>query len=188
MANLSINLLPQELTAEKKQHQKANAVVRLCVIVLVLIIVAAGIVLSFRFAQNAQLGKTQSQINDTKQQINTPENSQREGLVVTLDSRLDSLNQINSLSYPAQYSFTMLSKMLPTNVAVVSFAVDKKGKSQVQIKTPDTASLTQFLNNLMDPGQNNQKITSASVVGISTDNKTGQYNVSLELVFAGGAK
>ena len=186
MANLSINLLPQELTAEKKQRQKAATVVQISVVILVLIIVAAGIVLSFRFAQNAQLTKTQSQITTVKQEINSPENHLREGLVVTLGSRLDSINQAGKTDYPASYAFNMVARMLPANVLIQAFTLDRKGKATVQLVTPDTAVMSKLLDNLMDPAKNNQKIDKASIESIAL-NKSGHYDVSMTVNFTGGA-
>lgn len=186
MADLSINLLPQELTAAKNQRQKASFVIQICVVALVLIIVAAGIILSFRFAQTAQLSKIQSQTSDVKQKINSPQNSQREGLVVTLKSRLDSLTKAGSQDYPASFAFAMITKMLPPNIKLDTFSIDKKGKTTLQIESPDTTSLSLFLNNLMDPQQNNQKVVSASVdtLGLTA---TG-LSAGLTVTMAGGVK
>lgn len=187
MADLSINLLPQELTAAKRQRQKAGIVIQICVVALVLIIVAAGIILSFRFAQSAQLSKIQSQIGAVKQKINSPQNSQREGLVVTLKSRLDSLTQVSNQNYPASYAFAMITKMLPPNIKLNTFSIDKKGKSQLQINSPDSASLSLFLNNIMDPQQNEQKVTKATVETVSLSQTNG-FDVGLSVFLVGGAK
>lgn len=187
MANLSINLLPQELTAEKKARQKSALVIQVCVILLVLLIVSAGIILSFRFAQTAQLTKLKSQTESTRAQINTPENSKKEGLVVTLNSRLDNLATLNNTSYPASYSLSLLTKMLPPGITIVSFTVDRKGDAQLQVNTPDTATLFTLLNNIMDPNLNEQKFTSAAIDTISL-NRIATLDTGIILKLSGGVK
>jgi Tfp pilus assembly protein PilN len=187
MANLSINLLPEQVSAEKKQRAKAATFVQISVLILVLIFVASGVILSFRFSQAAQLSKLQSQINSVKDEINSPDSTKREGLLVTLKQRLDSLNEANSKSYPAQYAFSLINSMLPPNTQITGLNLDKTGKVTLEITSPDTTTLQSFLNNLMDPQINQQKVSSAAVQSINM-NKDNTYATSLNFKLAGGVK
>lgn len=186
MAKLKINLLPPEIEAQRRQQAKKSTFLLLSIGFLMLVVAIAAVVLSLRLSQNLIFSQVNKDLTGAKNKISQPGYNQKEGLLVTLKNRLDSIANINSQETYASYAFGLITSLTPLELRLNNVAIDNKGKVKLTTQTASIAALEAFFNNLVDPQQTSQKITAVNIDGV-TKLGSGFYQADLTLTLAGAA-
>ncbi len=184
MTKLSINLLPPELEAAKKQKKRFSKSLKLSIIFLAVVIGVAAVVLSIRLSQNVILSNTTKDLEKAKATLNSPEYNQKEGVAITLKNRLESIGTLLTQETYASYAFNLLTGLVPANVNLTGFSVDSKGVAKITAETNNISALDSFFNQILNPDKNQKKITAVNIDSLSRS-KSDIYRTELSVNLPG---
>lgn len=180
MEKISINLLPIELRAESKKNTKQSLAIRVSVGILVLVIICSLGVLIWTFYLKSSLQESSDRLAKVTQVIQ--DQKDKEGLAVILKSRLDIITKLTQKESSQTESFNLITSLLPSDIKMLTFTVDKAGVIRLTAFTTSLPSMQTFFNNLTDPKKNEGKIISTRVESLNK-NLDGNYNFELSISY-----
>lgn len=180
MEKISINLLPIELRAESKKNTKQSLAIRVSVGILVLVIICSLGVLIWTFYLKSSLQESSDRLAKVTQVIQ--DQKDKEGLAVILKSRLDIITKLTQKESSQTESFNLITSLLPSDIKMLTFTVDKTGVIRLTAFTTSLPSMQTFFNNLTDPKKNEGKIISTRVESLNK-NLDGNYNFELSISY-----
>lgn len=144
----------------------------------------AAIVLSIRLFQNVVLSNINKDLDKAKATLSSPEYNKREGLVIILKNRLESIGNLLGQETYGSYAFQLVRGMVPEDVKLSSFSIDSKGVILLTAETNNIASLENFLNLIVTPDSNQKKVTAVSIEGINRG-RSDVYRTELKVLLVG---
>lgn len=162
---ISINLLPQEIASDKKNQSRQSFIIKASVGVLALMLIITPVVFFVGISQKLNLNNLNKQVEDVKAKVGSYKD--QEGLILTLKLRLDGIVAISGQDSKQSEIFGIISSLLPSDIVITSFEVDKKGKVVLSAVTTNMQSLQTFFNSLVNKDLNKGKINSVSIESLS---------------------
>lgn len=178
MEKISINLLPPELGAEKKEQAKKRLIVNLSVILLVVTIIITASILGFELYQRLNLSQEDKKLQSVKSKIEALH--EEEVLNFVLKNRLEAISRITQDESPQAQLFKMILAITPKEVRMLGFSMPKEDEISISADTSSNNALDQFFNNLTDPVKNEGKISKSQINTLSLGS-TGRIKLELTI-------
>lgn len=182
MDKLKINLIPPEIKEQAKKEAKRTLMVRISIGLLGVLIVFTAIILVVIVFQNVTLQALTKQLDEEKSRISGLR--EKEAVVFFLKNRIDTINKYSNGFYTQEETFALITKLVPPEISVSFLQIDKTQTVSVQGDTQTADSLEVLFNNLMNPAQNEGKITAVSVESLSRS-QSGTISFDLKITMSG---
>lgn len=165
MDRISINLLPPSLKENKQLNRKKKLVNQVSIGFLgILILITISLIVATVF-QNNSFKKEFQMVDSLQKKINDLKES--EAAVIILKKRLATISQLNQKQYPQPSSYLLVASLLPPDVFIQSFNIDKSNIVSVQGNAVSAADMQKFFDNLSDPTANEGKVTKTTISNLS---------------------
>lgn len=178
MAQISINLLPQEFTAEEIKRSKFLKVQAFGVTIILILVFLASLTIALRVLQSQNIKQVQAQISGSEEKISDLKD--RQASLFILKDRLTTINQYLGVSSKQATIYKLVSKLIPAQVAVSSETVDRGGEVLLVAVVPDATSLDNLIASLVNSQTNEDRVKEVSIENLSRG-KDGIYRVSLKI-------
>jgi hypothetical protein len=178
MNNVLINLLPEELLNKEKVKSKKTVVTRVSIALLMVMILVTSTTLLFRVFQNRNVQIANRQLEEAQEKVSALK--EQEGLIGYLKQRLSTIQTLENQESKYTKSYNLITSLTPVFTKINLLSFDKSGNINVSVTAPDTTSLNIFLSNLIDPKQNQGKITKVKIDSLSRS-IDGQYRADLTI-------
>ena len=99
---------------------------------------------------------------------------------MAIDERLNDISNILAKRKNYSQIISEILKKAPSDVKTTSIEVGKDGVS-IYVSSASLVPLNDFLNNLLEMSINKQVISNLSLTGLTADEKTGKYSLSLKM-------
>jgi hypothetical protein len=162
---ISINLLPPELAVASKKKEKHIFFNQISIGVLILMIVITALVFGFTFAQSQAQKKSQENVATAVSQISALK--PKEEVISIVKNRLGGISGVISQDSIQTKAFNLIFTLVPENMLILSFTVDKSGKVELSGETQSISALDQLFEGLTDPKKNEGKISSAKIESLN---------------------
>lgn len=180
MAKIAINLLPIEFTQAEVKKAKFYKIQALGVVVILLMVFLSSLTVSLRILQSHNIKGVQTEVSAREQKISGLKD--RQASLLLLKNRLTTISQYLQVPSKQTTNFMLLDKLIPPSVSISSASVDKSGNIIILSLVPDSLSLNNMIDALLDKEQNNNLIKEISLDTISRG-RDGTYRVSLSIKF-----
>ena len=168
MAQISINLLPLELKVNQREVTRKKIITKLSIALSAISIFAAIVILVAGLTIKIDVQNKSKEADDLLQQIK--QFQEAEGRVTILKSRLGLIDTILSKESPQTQAFNLTTILIPPDVQLNNFAVDKSGSVKISAQAKDLKALKNFFDNVTNPEIHDGKILSATVDALSQNN------------------
>lgn len=177
MNKISINLLPEEFTAEQVKKAKFYKVQATGVVLILVMFFLASITVSLRILQSHNISQARAQVGSSEQKVLDLKDRQ-----VQLILLKDRLVQIDKFQGPSKQTtlYNLTTSLLPPSLSVSSISVDKSGGVTIIGVSSSAQTLDDLVLKLTQKETNEDKIQSVSVDTLSRG-REGVYRVSLKI-------
>ncbi len=162
---LKINLLPPELETNKKKAARKALITRFSIGLLVFMVGIAALSLVLTIIQSLNIQSINGKLTNVKAQVSNYK--EQEGLAIILKNRLDGIDGLINTDSPQLKAFSLITDLLPSDVKLLTFSVDKKSTVLLGGETNSTTALQTFFDNLTDPSKNQNKVKKVRVDSLS---------------------
>lgn len=178
MAQISINLLPQELAVEEKKRAKFLKVQAFGVATILLLIFLASLTIALRILQSQNIRQVQANLSQTEEKISDLKD--RQVSLFILKDRLTTIEKF--LGVPSKQSsiYQLINKLLPSQVIVSSMSVDRAGEVLIVAVVPETDILDNLITSLLSKERNEDKISQVNIENLNRG-RDGIYRISLKV-------
>ena len=169
-----INLLPQKTKSRISQEQllaytKIGALV-------VCILTASFAIMLFLLNRDTTLTQIQSQQQTVLAQLNLLHNKTAKNLIIA--DRVARIKKILSSRKALEKDIADIQEQLPGGISVNTFTLDDK-KLSITVSGASLAPMGAFIESLTNDVQNKKIIQKFTIEGIISDEKTGDYLLSI---------
>jgi Tfp pilus assembly protein PilN len=180
MSVIRINLLPDEIKAERSKSSKSSLVSRLSILIIIVIVLVTFAVITISAISTVNLNQKKAKLKEAMDNVSLL--NETEGLVVILKDRIKDINGILSSEALDGEMFLAVSDKLPPLVRLNTFTSDIKGTVNLTGETTDTQSLDDFLNSLLGVEVGLKKVEGGTFNSIAQNtNGVIKFDLSLKL-------
>lgn len=180
MAEIKINILPQEFYAPKKEENRKKLILNLSLFMLVLMVAVTVTVLLLGLFRNMNIKNLEKEFEDSKNK--TAALKENEVLISVLKQRASAISSIQKTESPQAKAFSLVTNLLPSQANLSSFSGDKSGRIEIGGEASNTRALQQFLDRLTDPGTSEGVIKETKVSSVAmTAAGLLRFNLTFEL-------
>lgn len=176
MNKISINLLPAELTVNKKEQAKFKLVQKLGGAVVIILIFLATVVVSLRIFQTGQINKVKSDIIFQEGEVGSLKS--KETALAVLKNRVTLINEIVKSSADQPGLFNEVNSMVPAGVVISAFTIDPQGNVLMAVTAADRLNLSALLDNLTQSSETSFKKVTVENLNRSRD---GEYRANFSI-------
>lgn len=184
MSKISINLLPPEILDEDKIKGKQPLFTKISISLLILIVALTVAVFMYGISQSLALKNLENQVDQASLKVTTLK--EQEGLLTLLKARIDKIKSLAGQESPPAQAFNMISGVMPAEMKLLSFSMDKNSRIILSGETSTTVSIKSFFDSLMDTGKSGG-VSSVKVESLSRS-MDGKIRFDLTIVSNTGAK
>lgn len=178
MDKISVNLLPTEIKNAGKDTERKSLILKIGVSSLVFMVILSAASLLMALTQNVRLNEAKKKTEAARSQVEGLKD--HESLVVVLKSRLNIINNLSSLPSPPGDAYILITSLLPQNIKLLDFNIEKSNKVLLGGETTDLQSLETFFNSITDPKINLGKIKSVKVESLTkTNNQRFRFDLGI---------
>lgn len=175
MGKISINLLPQEFTAEEAKLGTFYKVQAVGFFIILLMIFLSIVTISLRIFQSNRIQNIQLEAAEAESKITSL--SSREAQLVLLKNRLSAISQYLGVPSKQASMYTLLDSLLPPALSISSIAVGRNGEVLISALAPDSNTLDRIFTDLLDKEKTEGKIGKVSIETINRG-RDGIYRVN----------
>lgn len=175
----SLNLLPEEVLAKRKQSSKFTLVNRLSILSLIALAIITSSVLFLRVTQESALKEAKEKLNSNENRLKSLTTKEKD--VLLLKQRLAQIQALRGGDTTTKAIFNLIVKVLPSEIEVNDIQVDKKGRVTASLGTSSLSSIENLTSSLSDKGNSEDIISKVDMDGLSLG-KTGVYRFSLVIM------
>ncbi|MBI2019151.1 hypothetical protein HYS95_00590 [Candidatus Daviesbacteria bacterium] len=175
---ISINLLPPELTAQKKKSVKFIKIQFIGISIVLVMIFLSSLTLALRILQNRNISLYQARVAGAEQRVSDLKNTQAS--LTLLKNRLQVIDQYLGVASKQTSIYQLVDKLLPQSAVVSSISVDQTGGVTFVAVLPDNSALESLVTNLTDTEENKEKFSQVTIESLNRD-KQGLYRTSLRI-------
>lgn len=176
--HLMVNLLPLDILLKRKQHSKFAFISKVSVAVLVVLVFLTSTTFALRFSQTLKLKETEQGLVVAEGRINSL--TDKEGQLVALKKRLDSISSILGGDSKRKSIFNMVVYLIPPDIQVLEVSVDKSGNMNLVLNSSSLASIQILFDDLGNKEKNSDLISKVNLEGLSLG-RNSIYNFSLKI-------
>lgn len=177
---LSVNLMPQELEASKKDKSNFYLVRNICIAIMLVFLSIAAIITGLTFYQGTRLKGAENRLKDIEGKILALK--EREKLLFSLKQRISSIKDLVSEPAKSTDSFNFITDIIPTSVKIIQISIDKVGKVTFTGEVDDVDNLEFFFNDLAVPQEKNIRIARVDLENLSlAQDKKYRFEVVISL-------
>ena len=171
-----INLIAGKNEQQEKEKKRIKLFRGIAFLCLLVVLVLSVIIFIFNLSFS-----TDSIKKDQTSAINSiAALSKRSGRLMAIDERLNDISNILAKRKNYSQIISEILKKAPSDVKTTSIEVGKDGVS-IYVSSASLVPLNDFLNNLLEMSINKQVISNLSLTGLTADEKTGKYSLSLKM-------
>lgn len=179
MPAILVNLLPPEIILRRQHNVKLLFINHLSIAVLIILVFFTSLTLTIRVAQKAEIEKTNQDVALAQEKVSAQ--SIKEGQVITLKSRLASINEISKNDSLRIKMLEMLINLIPPGAAISELSVDKKGLVNISLSSTSLDILETFISDLSNEEKNGGLAKQISMETMSLG-KDARYYAVLHIV------
>lgn len=162
---ISINLLPQEMIEAARKSAVAVLSERISILtVLIFVTISLAITIFYFLINNTVIG-IEKRYDSAKLKVESFKN--REGLLLSLQSRLDQISSISAKPQKPLDSFNIIKNLAPAAVRLLEVSLSNNNSVTLKAEASDPYSLSIFFDKLTDSEKNEGLITSAYLNGLT---------------------
>lgn len=180
-----INLLPSEITKERKRKQQKKSFNIIAYIFLGACVLVSGIIFLYHYFQVRTLQSLVSASKNEEQKIKDLRAIEEEGL--RLEVKNTALGDILKLQKKYSYLLEMISKSAPTGLKINSLVSSVASDVQVSGVADSYAILSRFLINTIDPEMGGAIFTAADLNSVNLDERVGGARFLMTLYIKKGS-
>lgn len=180
-----INLLPGEITQERKRKQQKKSFNIIAYIFLGVCVFISTIIFLYHFFQVRTLESLVSASKNEEQKIKDLRAIEEEGL--RLEIKNTALGDILKLQKKYSYLLEMISKSAPTGLKINSLVSSVADDVQVSGVADSYAILSRFLINTIDPEMGGEIFTAADLNSVNLDERVGGARFLMTLYIKKGS-
>lgn len=180
-----INLLPGEITQERKRKQQKKSFNIIAYIFLGVCVFISTIIFLYHFFQVRTLESLVSASKNEEQKIKDLRAIEEEGL--RLEIKNTALGDILKLQKKYSYLLEMISKSAPTGLKINSLVSSIADDVQVSGVADSYAILSRFLINTIDPEMGGEIFTAADLNSVNLDERVGGARFLMTLYIKKGS-
>lgn len=170
-----INLLPPEITAQKKKTVKFYQIQLVGIVIVLTMIFLTSLTVALRILQNRNIDLYQAKVAGAQQRVTDLKNTQAS--MTLLKNRLQVIDQYLGVTSKQASMYQLVDRLLPQSVTVSSISVDQTGGVTFVAIIPDGITLESLVDNLTDTEENENKISQVTIESLNRD-KEGLYRAS----------
>lgn len=174
----NINLLPADIRKQQLEEGKFRLVQTISVLSMLVLIFLASATFALGILQSQNVKNANLTLKNAEAKV-TQLQSKEESAVV-LKNRLDTLGKYLYQPSPQRAVFSVVNTLIPSAIAVSSISVDSSGSILISAVSTDIDSVNSFLENLVSPGKNDDKIKSVDIENLSRG-RDGFYTFNLKV-------
>ncbi len=178
MANISINLLPQEVRDQNLKNTKFLKIQTLGVFSILIMFFLASLTIALRIFQNNSIVQAKNEVAQSQQRVSGLKDT--ESSLYLLKNRLSTIGNYLGTSSNSTQAYYLISKLLPNSVTVSSLSIDKSSDILMILNVPNGEILDAVITNLTSKETNEDKISEVSIDNINRG-KDGIYRLSLKV-------
>lgn len=171
MESVAVNLLPQEVIAQRQQKNKFSSVNRLSIGVLGLLAVVCAVLLFLRFTQAIQLKKAQASYDQASQRVDSVKEVSNN--LTVLKRQLSSIQDFYSKNDKSKALFDLVAANLGQTLQVIEIKSDKNGLLTFTLSGTSVTDFDNFIKALTDPGKNQNLVKEIDLDGLSYSSELG---------------
>ncbi|MDO8638688.1 MAG: hypothetical protein Q7R43_03870 [Candidatus Daviesbacteria bacterium] len=175
---LMINLLPSEVILSRKQYSKFSMVSKISAAALIILVFFTSTTLALRFSQTFEQKKVEEGLVMAESKVSDLKG--KEGQVIALKQRLDSISSILGNDTKRKAIFNMVVFLIPPDMQVLEVNVDKSGNMSVTLSSASLSSIQTLFDNLGNKEKNSDLISKVDLDGISLG-RDSVYRFSLKI-------
>lgn len=165
VSKMSINLLPQEILAERRQGSKLSILNKLSIGLLVLMVFLSSSTVALKLSQNKQLQTTQDNLVHAQTAANSLQ--PRAVQVASLKQRLGTVQSLEGKDAKIKAIFNLIAALTPADIRVADLNVDANGQMTMAATTQSLSSFGTLIAALKDKGKTSGLIAKVELDGLS---------------------
>lgn len=178
MANISINLLPPEITAKELSQARFNKIQFSGIVIILTLVFLTSLTIALRILQSHNIAQYQVRMVQAEQKVTDLKNTQAS--LFLLKNRLVAIDQYYGISSKQSSMYELISKLVPTSVAISGLSIDKNGSVVLLALVPNFDSLEDLISSLTLKENNENKINEVSIDNFNRG-KDGSYRIGLSI-------
>lgn len=178
MQKISINLLPIEFRIIQEREKQFYKIQAISIIVLLLFIFLASTTVALGFLQSQDVKKAQVNLTSAENTVSSLKG--KESSLLVLKNRISSISEVQKEPSKQRVMYELVDSLIPADVSINSFAVDKTGDVLISGFFLDILSFDNFVQDLVNPEKNQGKIKEVDVDSLSRA-RNGQYRMNLKV-------
>lgn len=175
---ISINLLPTEITLEELKKAKFYKIQAVGVAIILVLTFLTSLTLALRILQSRNITLHKAKVAKAEQRVSELKDTQAS--LVVLKDRLTAVSQYLGVSSKQTTLYQLIDKLIPSSVAVKGIAVDRTGTVTLTVLVPDSSTLDDLVVSLTDKESNEDKIKQISIENLNRG-KESFYRVSFKI-------
>lgn len=175
----TINLLPPEILAQRKQSFKISLLNKLSILALLALIFFTAITLALRVMQSFTLKSSEEGLVKAEEKVTALQG--KEGQILILKQRLNVISNLMGADNKRKAIFNLIVFLTPAQMQITEGSVDKSGNMSLSLISPSLSILESFLADLASPQKNLNMISKVDMEGLSLG-KDSNYRFSLKIV------
>lgn len=178
MANISINLLPPEITAKELSQVRFNKIQFSGIVIILTLVFLTSLTIALRILQSHNIAQYQVRVVQAEQKVTDLKNTQAS--LFLLKNRLAAIDQYYGISSKQSSMYELISRLVPASVVISGLSIDKNGSVVLLALAPDFDSLENLISSLTLKENNENKISEVSIDNFNRG-KDGSYRIGLSI-------
>lgn len=175
---ISINLLPPEITTQQLKRAKFYKIQAAGVAVILVLTFLTSLTLALRILQNRSIELSKAKLAQAEQRVSDLKEIQVSLLL--LKNRLSVIDQYLGVLSKQNSMYQLIEELVPPSVAINAITVDATGGVLLTVLAPDAVSLDKLVNNLSVKENNEGKVSQVAIDSLNRG-KDSFYRVSFKI-------
>lgn len=178
MAKISINLLPPEIIQQELKRTRFYKIQFIGIGIILVMFFLTSLTFALQILQSRNISIAQAKVTEGEQRIASLGDTQTS--LYILKDRLTAISKY--LGVPSKQSslYKLIEKLVPASVQISDISINKSGDITFSALVPDSISLDDLVNSLIDQEDNEGKLGQVSIESLSRG-RDGAYRMSLQI-------